>query len=142
MAKGGRPPKRLFLTRVSLVRVVSVVVDALAAAELHCAALLGHRRGLLCCCRYENVENAKREMRKKQELDERFKTGKDGAASSDEDSDVEDEDKIRDVEEAGAPLQPHVTRWRLAEAKRRIALCGRLRSTNPATAGRHASSGC
>ena len=69
------------------------------------------------------MENAKREMRKKQELDERFKTGKDGAASSDEDSDVEDEDKIRDVEEAGAPLQPRAARLRLAGVKRRTALC-------------------
>ncbi|KAK9835182.1 hypothetical protein WJX81_004076 [Elliptochloris bilobata] len=58
---------------------------------------------------YEKVEDAKREMRKKQELDERFKTGKDGAVDSDEDSDVEDEDKIRDVEEGGfAKLEKRV----------------------------------
>ena len=43
-------------------------------------------------------------MRKKQELEERFKTGKEGDVESDEDSDVEDEDKIRDVEEGGAWL--------------------------------------
>ena len=86
------------------------------------------------------MENAKREMRKKQELDERFKTGKDGAASSDEDSDVEDEDKIRDVEEAGAPLQPRAPRWRVAGVKRRTALCGDLRSTTLQRQGQHASS--
>ena len=86
------------------------------------------------------MENAKREMRKKQELDERFKTGKDGAASSDEDSDVEDEDKIRDVEEAGAPLHPRLARWQCVEAKRTTTLCDGLRSTNPATAGQQASS--
>ena len=68
------------------------------------------------------MENAKREMRKKQELDERFKTGKDGAASSDEDSDVEDEDKIRDVEEAGAPLLQRVARWRVAERREQSSL--------------------
>jgi hypothetical protein len=65
--------------------------------------------------RYEKVEHAKREMRKKQELEERFKTSEGGAAGSDEDSDVEDEDKIRDVEEGGA----RPARRRRARAARR-----------------------
>jgi len=65
------------------------------------------------------VEHAKREMRKKQELEERFKTSEGGGAGSDEDSDVEDEDKIRDVEEGGArPARRRRARARGAQRRR------------------------
>ena len=46
------------------------------------------------------MEEAKREMRKKAELEKRF--GVDGEVDSG-DSDLEDEDKITEQEEAGAP---------------------------------------
>lgn len=49
--------------------------------------------------RYDKIEEAKRAMRKKQELEKRFRP--DGEGSS-EDSDVDDEDKITEQEEAGA----------------------------------------
>ena len=65
------------------------------------------------------MEHAKREMRKKQELEERFKTSEGGGAGSDEDSDVEDEDKIRDVEEGGArPARRRRARARGAQRRR------------------------
>ncbi|CAL5219695.1 g1583 [Coccomyxa viridis] len=50
--------------------------------------------------RYEKVEEAKKEMRKKAELEKRFETDGAAAAGSD-DSDLEDEDKIAEQEEAG-----------------------------------------
>ena len=55
---------------------------------------------LLCSCRYEKIEEAKKEMRKKAELQKRFEKNGDAGAESD-DSDVEDEDKIAEQEEAG-----------------------------------------
>lgn len=55
---------------------------------------------LLCSCRYEKIEEAKKEMRKKAELQKRFEKNGDAGAGSD-DSDVEDEDKIAEQEEAG-----------------------------------------
>ena len=57
-------------------------------------------------CRYEKVEEAKKEMRKKAELEKRFETDGAAAAGSD-DSDLEDEDKIAEQEEAGK-LRPDV----------------------------------
>lgn len=57
--------------------------------------------------RYEKVEEAKRALRKKQELEKRFNNGEGPGSSDEEDDDVEDEDKITEQEEAGAAL-PHV----------------------------------
>ena len=57
----------------------------------------------LCWCRYEKIEEAKKEMRKKAELEKRFEKNGDAGAGSD-DSDVEDEDKIAEQEEAGEQL--------------------------------------
>ena len=57
-------------------------------------------------CRYEKVEEQKRQTRKKQELEKRF--NKDDAkdhSSSDEEED--DEDKINETQEAGMPSLPH-----------------------------------
>ncbi|BDA42492.1 Pre-mRNA-splicing factor SLU7 [Coccomyxa sp. Obi] len=52
--------------------------------------------------RYEKVEEAKRAMRKKQELEKRFNNGEGPGSDSDEDDeDREDEDKITEQEEAG-----------------------------------------
>ncbi len=54
---------------------------------------------MLLLCRHEKVEVAKREIRKKHELERRF--GQDGEGNDlSDDSDV-DEDKIMDEEEAG-----------------------------------------
>ena len=52
-------------------------------------------------CRFEKIEEAKRVMRKKQELEQRFRVDGEGSGS---DSDLEDEDKITEQEEAGARL--------------------------------------
>lgn len=60
---------------------------------------------MLVICRYEKVEEQKRQIRKKQELEKRF--NKDDAkdhSSSDEEED--DEDKINETQEAGMPLSP------------------------------------
>ena len=53
-------------------------------------------------CRHEQVENAKRELRKEQALKKAYKVGNDGEAeaSSGEDDDP-DEDKLAEEEEAG-----------------------------------------
>lgn len=60
----------------------------------------------MLACRYEKVEEAKKEMRKKAELEKRFETDGAAAAGSD-DSDVDDEDKIAEQEEAGE-LKPEL----------------------------------
>ncbi len=57
----------------------------------------------MLACRYEKVEEAKKEMRKKAELEKRFEVDGAAAAGSD-DSDVDDEDKIAEQEEAGKLL--------------------------------------
>lgn len=49
--------------------------------------------------RFEKVEEAKRAMRKKAELEQRFRVNGENSGS---DSDLEDEDKITEQEEAGA----------------------------------------
>ena len=54
----------------------------------------------VCWHRYEKIEEAKKEMRKKAELEKRFEKNGDAGADSD-DSDMEDEDKIAEQEEAG-----------------------------------------
>ncbi len=57
----------------------------------------------MAAIRYEKVEEAKRAMRKKQELEKRFNNGEGpGSDSDDDDEDREDEDKITEQEEAGA----------------------------------------
>ena len=61
-------------------------------------------------CRYEMVDQQKREMKKKAELEKRFKQNgdkADGAAdgaegdATDTDSDEEDDDKITEAQDAG-----------------------------------------
>ena len=56
-----------------------------------------------CPYRHEQVENAKREMRKEQALKKAYKTRTDGeAGSSSSDDDIDpDEDKLAEEEEAG-----------------------------------------
>lgn len=57
-------------------------------------------------CRHEQVENAKREMRKEQALKKAFDTGKEGeeGSSSEEDAYDADEDKLAEEQEAGMAL--------------------------------------
>ena len=59
----------------------------------------------MAAIRYEKVEEAKRAMRKKQELEKKFNNGEAAGSGSedDDDEDREDEDKITEQEEAGAP---------------------------------------
>ncbi len=69
--------------------------------------------GVVGLFRYEKVEEAKRAMRKKAELEKRFGNGEAAGSSSEEeeDDDREDEDKITEQEEAGAlPLHPESAR--------------------------------
>ena len=95
------------------------VTEAWQGVPAHSVGLLGDggKDGGTMHGRYEQVEEAKRAMRKKQELEKRFNNGEGAGSSSGEeedDGDLEDEDKITEQEEAGAPLPPsplHLNFW-------------------------------
>ena len=82
--------------------------SALLALYRHCARRVS--TPVTPLCRYEMVDQQKREMKKKAELEKRFKQNgdkADGAAdgaegdATDTDSDEEDDDKITEAQDAG-----------------------------------------